>query len=100
MDSPLSEPFEALACLRLSMAHGDWKSVEAIAASVRQHAIPSTPEALGEYLKDLKQTLLAVKLSRANLKVSQVRLNAAAGFGAAALQTSHGRHNSAVSAGF
>jgi hypothetical protein len=100
MDSQLSEPCGALADLRQSMAHGDWKRVEEIVAGIRQHTIPSTPESLGAYLRDLRETLLAVKVCRANLKVSRARLNAAAGFGAAAVETPQGRHNPAVSPAF
>jgi hypothetical protein len=100
MDSQLSKTSEALARLRESMAHADWEQVESIASRIRLHTIPSTPEALGEYLTDLKATLVAVKAGRANLKVSRARLNAAAGFGASAIETSSGRHNSAVSPGF
>jgi hypothetical protein len=100
MDSQLSEPRDALARLRESISHGDWNRVEEIAAGIRLHTIPSTPEGLDAYLKDLRETLLAVKVCRANLKVSQARLNAAAGFGAAAIETPPGRHNSAFSPGF
>jgi len=100
MDSQLSEPHHALACLRESIAHGDWMTVETIVAGIRQHTIPSTSEDLSAYLRDLQEALLAIKVCRANLKVSQARLNAAAGFGAAAIETSPRRHNSAVSPGF
>jgi hypothetical protein len=100
MDSQLSKPSDALARLRESMARSDWKQVESIAAGIRLYTIPSTPEALGEYLRDLKATLVAVKAGRANLKVSRARLNAAAGFGASAIEASSGRHSSAVLPGF
>ena len=100
MDSQLSEPLDALTCLRESVSHGDWKRVETIAAGIRRHTIPSTPEGLATYLRDLRETILAVKVCRANLKVSQARLNAAAGFGATAIETPPVRHNSAVSPGF
>jgi hypothetical protein len=100
MDSQLSEPRGALACMRQSISHGDWNRVEEIAAGIRQHTIPTTPEGLAAYLKDLQETLLAVKVCRANLKVSRARLNAAAGFGAAAVETPQARHNYAVSPAF
>jgi hypothetical protein len=100
MDSQLSEPLDALASLRESISHGDWKRVETIVAGIRHHTIPSTPEGLSTYLRDLRETILAVKVCRANLKLSRARLNAAAGFGASAIEVSSGRHNSAVSPGF
>ena len=100
MDSQLSNPSDALARLRESLARSDWKQVESIAAGIRLHSIPSTAQALGEYLTDLTATLVALKAGRANLKVSRARLNAAAGFGASAIEVSRGRHNSGVSSGF
>jgi len=100
MDSQLSNPSNALARLRESMARSDWTQVESIAAGIRLRTVPSTPDALEEYLTDLKTTLVAVKAGRANLKVSRARVNAAAGFGASAIETSPGRHNSGVSSGF
>jgi len=100
MDSQLSKPSEALVRLRESVARSDWMQVESIAAEIRLYTNPSTPDALGEYLRDLKATLVAVKAGRANLKVSRARLNAAAGFGASAIEASSGRHSSAVLPGF
>jgi DTW domain-containing protein YfiP len=100
MDLAPSESFHALARLRESVRRGDWATVESIATGIRRHRLPPTREGLGEYLRDLKETLIVAKASRANAMASLVRLKAAAGFQSSGRETPQRRQNSAVSTSF
>jgi hypothetical protein len=80
MDSPRSDLFETLACLRESALRGDWNGVASLTASLPQQAREIDPEKLGEYLDALKEALSVAKDSRAHTAASLVRLNAAARF--------------------
>lgn len=51
-----------------------------LAASLRRHALPDTPEEIGEYLHRLEKALIVAKTSRAHAAATLVRLNAAARF--------------------
>jgi hypothetical protein len=100
MDLQPSEAFASLARLRQSVTRGDWSSVEAIASGIRRHSLPTTPDGLTAYLKELKETLIAIKVWRANSRASLVRLNAASRFHSTGMEASRERQNSAVSTGF
>jgi hypothetical protein len=97
MDSRPSETFPAFSHLKDSLSRGDWAAVESLSAAIRQEVLPSTPEELSAYLHDLRETLIAVKMARADLKASSARLHAAAGF---RTNIASPRQNSAVSTEF
>lgn len=80
MDSALSEARSAIECLKEAARRGDWRNAREIAAHLREHALPATPEELDGYLKSLKEALIVAKASRAHAAASLIRLNAAAGF--------------------
>jgi len=80
MDSPRSDIFDLVACLRESAGRGDWNGVAALTASLPQQAREVDLEKLGEYLHVLKEALSVAKDSRAHTAASLVRLNAAARF--------------------
>ncbi|HZL57588.1 MAG TPA: hypothetical protein VFC21_10925 [Bryobacteraceae bacterium] len=100
MDSQLSDPRQTLARLRQSLNRGNWDEIESIAAGIVGDQVPATHPELGEYLNDLKDTLIAVKTRRANAMTSLARLRAASGFQNAGRELSPKRQNFAVSTGF
>ncbi len=79
MASKLSDLLEILASLRASANHGDWTSAGRLAAALPQQNLPTRREELDEYLRCLKQALVAAKVSRAHSAASLARINAAAG---------------------
>jgi len=100
MASQRSESIDVLTRLRESVASGDWTQAESMAAQIRHYPVPATREQIGQYLDELKQTLIACKIRRANSKAALARLRAAAGFQSSIDETSSKRQNSAVSTGF
>jgi hypothetical protein len=93
MDSPLSDIFDTVACLRESARRGDWDGVASLMSSLPQQRLPVDPEKLGEYLYALKEALLAAKDSRAHAAASLGRLNAAARFNRARTDSASSRQN-------
>jgi hypothetical protein len=75
----LSELLETVASLQESARFGDWKSACRLAALLPQQDLPTSREELGEYLRCLKQALIAAKVSRAHSAASLARVNSAAG---------------------
>jgi hypothetical protein len=59
---------------------GDWSSVSDLTDIIRVTTVPQIEEERQEYLRSLKEALVVVKASRADLAVSAARLNAAGGF--------------------
>jgi hypothetical protein len=80
MDSPHSDVFDIVACLRESARRGDWNGVAALTASLPQQTREVETEKLGEYLHALKEVLSVAKDSRSRSAASLARLNAAARF--------------------
>jgi ABC-type nitrate/sulfonate/bicarbonate transport system substrate-binding protein len=80
MDSPHSDIFHILVCLRESARRGDWEGVACLAAALPQKTLPANPEELGAHLRALKDALSVAKDSRAHAAASLGRLNAAARF--------------------
>lgn len=80
MDSPRSDVFDTVACLRESARRGDWGGVASLTASLRQQTREVDQRELGEYLHALEEALSVAKDSRTHAAASLVRLNAAARF--------------------
>ena len=72
--------------LREAARRGDWSSANELATALAGTLPPQTPQALGEYLHDLKDALNVARAARAHAAASLVRLHAAAGFQHAAGQ--------------
>src|ERR1700733_2225874 len=79
MASKLSDLLEIVASLQDSARFGDWNNAGRLAAALPQQNLPTSREELGEYLRCLKQALIAAKVSRAHSAASLARINAAAG---------------------
>jgi len=73
MDSLLSE-------IRERARRGDWDAVLAMSKSLPQQNLPATAQGLRVYLRELEETLITARTSRAHAVESLARLNAAAGF--------------------
>lgn len=80
MDSPRSNVFDTVACLRESAQRGDWDGLASLTVALSQQKREVEPEKLGEYLQVLKEALSVAKDSRAHAAASLGRLNAAARF--------------------
>jgi hypothetical protein len=93
MDSPRSDVFDIVACLREAAARGDWNRVASLTAALTQQTLPADPEKLGDYLHVLKEALSVAKDSRAHGAASLGRLNAAARFNGARIDTASPRQN-------
>jgi hypothetical protein len=78
MDSQLSNVLPIIACLQESARRGDWKTAGAMAAILPLQALTVNGEDLGEYLRCLKEALIAAKVSRAHSAESLAAFNAAA----------------------
>jgi hypothetical protein len=96
MDSTRSETFGMLVRLRESSRQGDWKNAQALAAALSQETVPNDPGELTEYLRLLKETVIAAKAWRSHANASLVRLNAAAKFHDTGRDTAAGRHDFGV----
>jgi hypothetical protein len=79
MASQLSSILDIVASLQESARFGDWTSTGRLAAILSQQTLPDSREELGEYLRCLKQALIAAKVSRAHSAASLARVNTAAG---------------------
>jgi hypothetical protein len=79
MASQLSSILDIVASLEESARFGDWNNAGRLAAILSQQTLPTSGEELGEYLRCLKQALIAAKVSRAHSAASLARINAAAG---------------------
>jgi hypothetical protein len=80
MDSQLSNALEIVGRLRESARRGDWKNAADIATTLPQQSLPDSADGVGEYLRNLKDTLTIARVSRAHTAASLVRLKAAARF--------------------
>jgi hypothetical protein len=107
MASPRFDIFDLVSCLQESARRGDWKSAGELAAALRQQTPPASREEIGEYLRRLKQALIVAKVSRANSAATLARyntaagrLNAAARFNTARLETAPPRQELGESADF
>jgi hypothetical protein len=79
MASKPSDLLEIVASLEESARRGDWPGAGRLAAILAQQALPTNSEELGEYLRCLKQAMIAAKVSRAHSAASLARVNTAAG---------------------
>jgi hypothetical protein len=91
MASKLSDLLDIVASLEDSARRGDWPGAGRLASLLPRQSLPANGEALGEYLRCLKQALIAARVSRAWSAASLVRLNAAARFNKIRLDTSPAR---------
>jgi hypothetical protein len=78
--SDLLEFLEFVAALRESARSGDWDRAGELAVLLPLQPMPSTREAVGEFLRSLSEALIVAKASRALSAAALVRINAAAGF--------------------
>lgn len=79
MASPRFEPDAILESVRACARRGEWESAQALLKTLPRQA-PTTIEGLGAYLRDLEDTLIVARTSRAHLVESLARLHAVAGF--------------------
>jgi hypothetical protein len=100
MASPHSNLFDLVACLQESARRGDWKNAAELTAILPRQTLPASREELGEYLRCLKQALIAAKVSRAHSAASLTRLNAVARFNNTRLDGAQPRQEFGESAEF
>jgi hypothetical protein len=84
MDSPLSEQAAIAIATGEAARAGDWRRAQALLNDLLRSGPPRGSEALGEYLENLRQALVAAKASRSHLAATLHRVNAAAGFNGSA----------------
>jgi hypothetical protein len=74
------EELEVFGLLMKASRAGDWSSVADLTDIIRASTVPQLEEERQEYLRSLREALVVVKASRADLAMSAARLNAAVGF--------------------
>lgn len=79
MVSPHSEARERLLRVRETIQQSNWEGAAALAAEAR-FTLPEDPELLGEYLAELKGTLIFARTARSGLLASLARVRAATKF--------------------
>jgi hypothetical protein len=81
----------------------DWAAVSDLTEVIRNATLPGGAEELQEYARNLKEALVVVKASRADLAMSAARLNAAVGFqssGPSGANSAEKRQNPGIVADF
>jgi hypothetical protein len=73
---------DPVASLQEAVRKGDWTRAEQLAAALSQTPVPMGATALGEYLDNLRETVVVAKVSRSHIVATLNRLRAAARFNA------------------
>jgi hypothetical protein len=70
----------------------DWDAARALADALSRESLPRTADGLAAYIRELEETLVVARTSRARAVESLARLNAAAGFHSASAGAPQSRY--------